>query len=81
MSMKFYDVELGGEGGPTRMVCVPSPTDAQAADAASKLMHPGETILSIEQVVDDGLQHTDGLPPKTQAEELSDITSGAAARD
>lgn len=81
MSMKFYDVEVGGEGGPTRMLRVPSPTDVQAGDAASKLMHPGETILSIEQVVDDGLQHTDGPPPKTQSEELSDVTPGAAARD
>lgn len=78
MTLKFYDVTLGRDGA-TRVVRVPSPTDAQAADAAAPLARPGESILDIVKVEDDGLQIADGLPPKTQAAELAPVTPGAAA--
>ena len=78
MTMKFYNVTLEGPGG-RRKIRVPSPTDVQAADAAAPLAKPGEAIISIVEVEDDGLQQADGLPPKTQAEELAPVTPGAAA--
>jgi hypothetical protein len=78
MTMKFYDVTLIRDGA-SRVVRVPSPTDAQAADAAVKLATPGETMGPIVEVQDDGCQHADGLPPRTQAEEMAPITPGAAA--
>jgi hypothetical protein len=80
VTMKFYDIILRG-AGQDRRVRVPSPTDAQAADAASPLMRDGETIVSIEQVPDDGLQPTDAPPPKSQADELAPVTPGAASTD
>lgn len=76
--MKFYSVTLEGSGG-RRDVRVPSPTDVQAADAAALLARPGEAIVEILEVEDDGMQQADGLPPKTQAEELAPVTPGAAA--
>ena len=78
MTMRFYDVTVGRDGD-SRKVRVPSPTDVQAGDAAVKLMKSGEAILGIEEVSDDGLQHADGPPPKSQAAELSSVTPGAAA--
>ena len=78
MTMRFYDVTLGRDGD-SRKVRVPSPTDVQAGDAAAKLVKPGEAILLIEEVADDGLQRADGPPPKSQAAEMAPVTSGAAA--
>jgi hypothetical protein len=80
MTMKFYKIVLRGAGA-DRTVRVPSPTDAQAADAASPLMRTGESILSIEQDLDNGLQQTDAPPPKSQADELAAVTPGAASTD
>ncbi len=80
MSMKLYDITLRRDGL-TRTVRVPSPTDVQAADAASPLMREGEEIIEMKQVEDDGLQHADALPPLTQAQELAPATPGMAARD
>ena len=76
--MRLYEVVLERDGE-RRKVRVPSPTDVQAADAAAPLMRPGEAILSIEEVEDDGTQQADALPPKTQAAELASVTPGAAA--
>ena len=78
MTMRFYEVALEGEGG-RRTVRVPSPTDVQAGDAAASLMKPGESIVSITEVEDDGTQQADGLPPKSQAAEFAPVTPGAAA--
>ena len=78
MTMRFYNVALGRDGE-RREVRVPSPTDVQAGDAAASLMRPGESILSITEAVDDGLQQADALPPKSQAAELAPVTPGAAA--
>jgi hypothetical protein len=78
VTMKFYEIVLRGEEG-DRSVRVPSPTDAQAADAASPLMRAGESIVSIEQVADDGLQQTEAPPPKSQADELASVTPGVAS--
>ncbi|RYG08312.1 MAG: hypothetical protein EON96_20150 [Caulobacteraceae bacterium] len=78
--MKFYRVVLGRDGQ-ERKVRVASPTDAQAADAAAKLANTGETIVSITEVEDDGLQQADGPPPKSQAEELAPVTPGAASAE
>lgn len=78
MTMKFYDVTLIRDGE-TRVVRVPSPTDVQAADAAVTLARPGEVMGQIIEIQDDGTQRADGLPPKTQAEEMAPITPGAAA--
>ena len=80
MSMKFYKVTLRRDGV-DRTVRVPSPTDVQAADAASPLMREGEEIVGVETVEDDGLQRADALPPKTQAQELAPVTPGMAAAD
>lgn len=79
--MRFYEVTVGSERGPSRKLRVPSPTDVQAADAAAPLMQAHESILSVSEVPDDGLQATDGPPPKTQAEELASGTPGMARRD
>lgn len=76
--MRFFDVRVGRDGG-ERTVRVASPTAVQASDAAVDLMKPGEAIVSINEAVDDGLHHTDGGPPPTQAEALASTTPGAAA--
>lgn len=65
MSLRIYEVTVGREGGPDRVVKVPSKTDVQAGDAAVTLMEPGESILSIVEV-DDPLQQVDAMPPGTQ---------------
>lgn len=78
--MRFSEVLVGSDSGPQRRLKVASPTDVQAADAAAPLMRPHETILSIREVSDDGLQKADAPPPKTQAEELAPGTPGMAAR-
>lgn len=78
--MKFYEIVVDDGRGGERRLRVPSPTDVQAADAAAPLLNSGETILSIRQTPDDGLQRTDGPPPRTQAEELAPTTQGMAAR-
>lgn len=62
MTMRLYKVVVGRDGA-TRELRVKSPTDVQAADAAAPLMHPGEAVLSVEEVEDDGTQQADGLPP------------------
>ena len=69
MSMRFYKVTLGRDCA-TREVTVPSLTDVQAGDAAALLAKPGEAILSMVEVTDDGLQHADGLPAGTQTDEV-----------
>jgi hypothetical protein len=43
-------------------------------------MKAGERIVAIRQVVDDGLQKADALPPVSQAESFAEITPGAAAK-
>ncbi len=78
--MKFYEVVVADAQGTERKLRVPSPTDVQAADAAAPLMKSGESILSIRETPDDGLQRTDGPPPRTQAEELAPTTPDMAAR-
>lgn len=78
--MKFYEVVVGSDSGPKRTLRVASPTDVQAGDAAAPLMRPQESILSMREIPDDGLQNADGPPPKTQAEELAPVTPGMAAR-
>lgn len=77
--MKFYEVLVCSDSGPQRKLRVASPTDVQAADAAAPLMRPHESILSMREIPDDGLQRADGPPPKTQAEELAPVTPGMAA--
>jgi hypothetical protein len=79
MSRRLYKVGLGQDGGPSRQVHVMSETDVQAGDAAAPLMAPGEAILSIEQIEDDGSVLVDAPPPKSQAAELAPVTPGAAA--
>lgn len=76
--MRFYNVTLERDGE-RRQVRVSSPTDAQAIDAARPLMKPGEAVGLTEEVFDDGLQHTDAGPPKSQAAEFAPVTLGAAA--
>ncbi len=78
--MRFYEVVVGSDSGPQRRLRVTSPTDAQAADAATPLMRAHEAILSIRETPDDGLQQADGPPPKTQAEELAPDTPGMATK-
>jgi hypothetical protein len=63
--MRIYRVTVGAEGGPARVLKVPSKTDVQAGDAAVTLMAPGESILSIEET-DDPYQEVDALPAGTQ---------------
>lgn len=63
--MRIYRVTVGREGQDTRVLKVPSKTDVQAADAAAKLMHPGEAVLAIEET-DDPYQDVDAGPPGTQ---------------
>jgi len=65
MSMRIYRVTVGREGGPTRVVKVPSKTDVQAGDAAVTQMSEGESILSIVET-DDPYQEVDAMPPGTQ---------------
>lgn len=78
MTMRFFNVVLGREGE-RRTVRVPSETEVQAADAAMPLARPGESVLGIHEVRDDGTQQADGLPPLSQAAEFADDTPGAAA--
>lgn len=78
MTLKTYCVTLVSDGGATRDVRVPSPTDVQAGDAARPLMSQGERILSISEVKGDG-QPLDAAPPLSQAAELASETSGMAA--
>lgn len=79
MSLRLYKVALGQPGSAGRHVHVMSETDVQAGDAAAPLMKAGETILSIDEVEDDGTIVIDGPPAKSQAEELAPVTPGAAA--
>jgi len=65
MSMRIYRVTVGREGGPTRVLKVPSKTDVQAGDAAVTQMSEGEAILSIDET-DDPLQEVDAMPAGTQ---------------
>ncbi|MDX2335274.1 MULTISPECIES: hypothetical protein [Brevundimonas] len=79
MSLRLYKVALGRDGGSSRQVHVMSETDVQAGDAAAPLMSAGESILSIEEIEDDGTVIVDGPPAKSQAAELAPVTPGAAA--
>lgn len=63
--MRIYRVTVGAEGGPTRVLKVPSKTDVQAADAAATQMTEGESVLSIHET-DDPYQDVDAMPPGTQ---------------
>jgi len=63
--MRIYRVTVGVEGGPARVLKVPSKTDVQAGDAAATRMTEGESILSIEET-DDPYQEVDAMPPGTQ---------------
>jgi hypothetical protein len=63
--MRIYRVTVGAEGGPTRVLKVPSKTDVQAADAAATQMMEGESVLSIQET-DDPYQDVDAMPPGTQ---------------
>lgn len=78
--MRFYEITVRSDDGQERRLHVASPTDVQAADAAAPLLTSRESIVSIEEVPDDGLQQVDASPPKTQAEELAPVTPGAAAK-
>lgn len=78
MTMKFFRVVLRRDGE-DRILRVPSPTGVQVADAVAPSMRSGETILSIDEVEDDGLHHADVAPPMTQTEALAPVTPGAAA--
>ena len=63
--MRIYRVTVGVEGGPARILKVPSKTDVQAGDAALTQMTEDESILSIEET-DDPYQEVDALPAGTQ---------------
>lgn len=63
--MRIYRVTVGVEGGPTRVLRVPSKTDVQAGDAAVSQMSEGESILSIVET-DDPYQEVDAMPAGTQ---------------
>ncbi len=63
--MRTYRVTVGVEGGPTRVLKVPSKTDVQAGDAAVTQMSEGESILSIVET-DDPYQDVDAMPAGTQ---------------
>ena len=79
MSARLYRITLGQDGVRARAVHVMSDTDVQAGDAAAPLMTPGEAILSIEEVEDDGSITVDAPAPRSQAAELAPVTPGAAA--
>lgn len=79
MSLRLYKVTLGRAGEAARAIHVMSETDVQAGDAAAPLMQAGESIVAIEERVDDGSVVVDGSPASTQAEELAPVTPGAAA--
>lgn len=81
MSLRLYRVTLGQDGGSSRPVHVMSETDVQAGDAAAPLMRTLESILSIQEIEDDGSVVVDGPPATTQAVELAPVTPGAAATD
>ncbi|HEV2081633.1 MAG TPA: hypothetical protein VGR32_04175 [Brevundimonas sp.] len=79
MTLRVYEVTLGRDGQ-TRTVRVPSETDVQATDAAMPLALPGESVMSVKEVDDyTGQDDLQGVPPKSQAAELADVTPGAAA--
>ena len=63
--MRIYRVTVGVEGGPTRVLKVPSKTDVQAGDAALTQMAEGESIFSIEET-GDPWQDVDAMPAGTQ---------------
>lgn len=63
--MRIYRVTVGAEGGPRRVLKVPSKTDVQAGDAAVTQITEGESILSIEET-DDPYQEVDAPPAGTQ---------------
>lgn len=79
MSLRLYRVVVGLDEGSARAVHVMSETDVQAGDAAAPLMRPGESILSIKEIEDDGTVVVDAPPAKSQAAELAPVTPGAAA--
>ena len=79
MSARLYRVALGRDGASARTVHVMSETDVQAGDAAAPLMTSGESILSIDEIEDDGTIVVDAPPPKSQAAELAPVTPGFAA--
>lgn len=81
MSLRLYKVALGHDGGSSRLVHVMSETDVQAGDAAAPLMTALESILSIQEIDDDGSVVVDDPPANTQAVELAPVTPGAAATD
>jgi hypothetical protein len=79
MSLKVYEVVLS-RARSSRTVRVPSETDVQATDAAMPLALPGESVLAVRAVEDYvGQDDLQGVPPKSQAQELSDATPGMAA--
>lgn len=80
MSVRTYDVRLGGESG-ERTVRVAAEIGVQAGDAAVSLMQPGERILSISEVKDADPSVVEAGPPLSQAAEFADVTEGAAASD
>nr|WP_314435047.1 hypothetical protein [uncultured Brevundimonas sp.] len=80
MSVRIYDVRLGGDGG-ERTVRVAAEIDVQAGDAAASLMKPDEAILSIAEVRDADRPRVEAGPPLSQAAEFSDVTEGEAASD
>lgn len=79
MSLRLYEVGLTRDGSERRVVHVMSETDVQAGDAAAPLMSPGESIVSITEIPDDGTVLVDAPPPKSQAAEFAPVTPGAAA--
>ena len=79
MSLRLYKIALSRDGGSSRQVHVLSETDVQAGDAAAPLMTAGESILSIDEIEDDGSVVVDARPAKSQAAELAPLTPGAAA--
>ena len=78
MSLRLYEVALGGGAAESRTVHVMSETDVQAGDAAAPLMREGETLLSIREIPDDGTARVDAPPPRSQAAEFDDATPGPA---